>query len=362
MRPFIVLSALIFFSGFLVPHTAHASDAITRRDGFLLIWNSIGRPAEKTKEKPYLDLGPSDKGFLEITFAKARGFLNDKNERFRPNDPLTPSDAVLLLLRTRGVERLKADGSNDFMVLPDPPDLPVLAKKYDLSYNAESGSLTREELLDLMRDVDAKLASETHEVSLYSEKFHGRGTAFGETFDMNALTAAHRTFPANTLVRVTNIANGRSIIVRINDRGPFIQGREMDLSLASFTQIADRSIGKIRVRFERLGDAHLVQACHDDRFQQRITSDVRLDTGIPHSLGLGGTLNLSSFQPFVIRDVVYPDGTHTGVQTWVTKGETFAFTPSMIGSYVFLLGTKTGRMREMRTEVVECGGGSTLFP
>ena len=110
----------------------------------------------------------------------------------------------------------------------------------------------------------------------------------------------------------------------------------------------------VQVHFERLGDALIVQACHDHRYQKRITKDVRIDPGIPHALGLGATLNLSSFQPFVVRNVFYPDGADSGEQTWVTKGESFTFTPSVVGTYRFLLGTKTGRQREMTMEVVEC--------
>ncbi len=352
MRHFF-LSALIF-AGTLSSSVAFAAEPILRRDGFLLLWNSISRPAESTREKPYIDVSQGDRGFLEITYAKSRGILNDENVRFRPDEPLTPSDALLLLFRTRNIERLLEDGGNDFMELPNAPDVPALAKKYDLPFDPAASSLTEEMLLGLMRDLDAKLAAEVHEVSLYSEKFHGKGTAFGETFDMHALTAAHRSFPSNTLVRVRNIANGKTVVVRINDRGPFVQGRDMDLSLASFLAIAERSLGKIDVTFERLGDINLVQQCKDDRLQKRVTKDVRLNPGIPHSLALGTALQLTSDQSFVIRDIVYPDDARSGVQTWVTEGETFEFTPSVSGLYRFFLGTPAGRIRELRMEVREC--------
>ena len=337
-----------------LPTGVFAADTVTRRDGFLLIWQSISRPAEKTSEKPYIDVQQSDTGYLEITYAKSRGILNDTNERFRPMESLTPSDALLLLFRTRSVERLKENGDIDFMKLPDAPDLSALAEKYGMEENVEAPTMSREQLLSLMRDLDLKLAAEQHEASLYSEKFHGKGTAFGESFDMNAPTAAHRTFPVNTLVRVTNLANKKSVIVRINDRGPFVQGRDLDLSLGAFTTIAERSVGKIQTTFERLGDVDRVRRCKDDRFQKRITKDVRLQLGIPHSFALGATLQLRSDQPFVMRDIVYPDGGNVGTQTWVTKDETYQFTPSILGLYRFFVGTKIGRMREMTMEVVEC--------
>ena len=73
--------------------------------------------------------------------------------------------------------------------------------------------------------------------SWYGERHHGRRTASGETFDMRALTAAHRTLPFGTRVRVLNPATGDSVIVRINDRGPFKQGRVIDLSRAAAERI-----------------------------------------------------------------------------------------------------------------------------
>lgn len=66
--------------------------------------------------------------------------------------------------------------------------------------------------------------------SWYGPQFHGRQTANGERFDMNQMTAAHRTLPFGTKVRVTNRSNGRSVVVRINDRGPFVGNRVIDLS------------------------------------------------------------------------------------------------------------------------------------
>jgi peptidoglycan lytic transglycosylase len=73
--------------------------------------------------------------------------------------------------------------------------------------------------------------------SYYAEEFNGRTTANGERYDMHALTAAHRTLPFSTMVRVTNNENGRSVIVRINDRGPFKDDRVIDLSLEAAQRI-----------------------------------------------------------------------------------------------------------------------------
>ncbi|MEW2474537.1 septal ring lytic transglycosylase RlpA family protein [Micromonospora gifhornensis] len=83
--------------------------------------------------------------------------------------------------------------------------------------------------------------------------WQGQMTANGETFNPEDMTAAHKTLPFNSKVRVTNPANGKSITVRINDRGPFIAGRCLDLSRAAFAEIASLDLGHIEVRYEVLG-------------------------------------------------------------------------------------------------------------
>ncbi|SBT50054.1 septal ring lytic transglycosylase RlpA family protein [Micromonospora auratinigra] len=86
--------------------------------------------------------------------------------------------------------------------------------------------------------------------SFYDE---GQMTANGETFNPDALTAANKTLPFDTRVRVTNPANGKSVIVRINDRGPYVDGRCLDLSRAAFAAIASTNLGEVDVKYEVLG-------------------------------------------------------------------------------------------------------------
>ena len=88
--------------------------------------------------------------------------------------------------------------------------------------------------------------------SWYGPGFHGKTTANGETFDTNALTAAHKSLPFGTMVRVTHLLNGTSVVVRINDRGPFIPGRIIDLSKAAAREIDMISSGTARVRIQAL--------------------------------------------------------------------------------------------------------------
>ena len=78
--------------------------------------------------------------------------------------------------------------------------------------------------------------------SWYGREFHGRPTASGEPYDMFTLTAAHKILPIPSYARVTNLANGRQVVVRVNDRGPFVEGRVIDLSYA-----AAEALGRVRV-------------------------------------------------------------------------------------------------------------------
>lgn len=86
--------------------------------------------------------------------------------------------------------------------------------------------------------------------SWYGPGFHGNQTADGERFDMNALTAAHRTLPFNSYVRVTDLATGRSVIVRINDRGPYEAHRIIDLSARAARELGITDDGTARVRID----------------------------------------------------------------------------------------------------------------
>jgi rare lipoprotein A len=88
--------------------------------------------------------------------------------------------------------------------------------------------------------------------SWYGAKFHGRRTANGKTYDMNAATAAHANLPFGSLVRVVNPRTGKSRIVRINDRGPFVEGREIDISYAAAVRLGIEDRGLARVRLELL--------------------------------------------------------------------------------------------------------------
>lgn len=92
---------------------------------------------------------------------------------------------------------------------------------------------------------------ETGQASWYGDAHNGRPTATGEIFDMTALTAAHKTLPLPSLVEVTNLANGRRVVLRVNDRGPFVDGRIIDLSrgAADALDLRRAGVGEVRVRY-----------------------------------------------------------------------------------------------------------------
>ncbi|NLC92201.1 MAG: septal ring lytic transglycosylase RlpA family protein, partial [Treponema sp.] len=86
--------------------------------------------------------------------------------------------------------------------------------------------------------------------SYYAEDFHGKKTSNGEDFNMNSLTCAHKSLPFNTIIKVTNISNGKSVNVRVNDRGPFVLNREIDLSKAAAVQLDMIGKGTVKVKLE----------------------------------------------------------------------------------------------------------------
>lgn len=102
-----------------------------------------------------------------------------------------------------------------------------------------------------IRDVSSFLQSGI--ASWYGNRFQGRRTASGEYYNLHALTAAHRTLPIGSYVRVTAVKSARSVIVRINDRGPYVQGRVIDLSYAAAEALNLPRSGTLLVRIERVG-------------------------------------------------------------------------------------------------------------
>jgi rare lipoprotein A len=131
--------------------------------------------------------------------------------------------------------------------------------------------------------------------SWYGKKYHGRTTANGERFDMNALTAAHKRLPFGTKVRVTNLSNKRSLVVRINDRGPFAGGRIIDLSrrAAGILGFQQRGIARVRVQIVKVATKSARRYKHP---RQRTRRKVSSEKSIRESLARS-----RAYQPVTLR-------------------------------------------------------------
>lgn len=104
--------------------------------------------------------------------------------------------------------------------------------------------------IDTFHNPSNAIESVTGFASFYADAFDGKMTANGEIYNMYELTAAHKTYPFNTMIRVVNLANNKTVIVRINDRGPFVENRIIDLSLGAATQLGMDKTGVQEVRLE----------------------------------------------------------------------------------------------------------------
>jgi rare lipoprotein A len=148
--------------------------------------------------------------------------------------------------------------------------------------------------------------------SWYGAPFHGRQASNGEIYDMYKLTAAHRTLPFNTVVRVTNLGNGKSTVVRITDRGPFVENRIIDLSYAAAREIESIGPGVVPVRLEILSAIDPTAGFFTVQigaFRDRANAE-RLRT----RLGL-------SYSPILIQEFDSPNGSYYRVRVGKVSGE-----------------------------------------
>ena len=148
--------------------------------------------------------------------------------------------------------------------------------------------------------------------SWYGNPFHGRRASNGEVYDMYKLTAAHRTLPFETMVRVTNLDNGKSTTVRITDRGPFVNNRIIDLSLAAAREIESVGPGVVPVRIEVLGNVDVTAGL--------FTVQVGAFKDRGNAERLRDRLALS-YTPIFIRQYDSPEGTFYRLRVGKVSGE-----------------------------------------
>jgi peptidoglycan lytic transglycosylase len=148
--------------------------------------------------------------------------------------------------------------------------------------------------------------------SWYGAPFHGRRASDGEIYDMNQLTAAHRTLPFNTVVRVTNLTNGKSTVVRITDRGPFVEGRVIDLSFAAAKEIESVGPGVVPVRLEILSGGNPTEGY--------FTVQVGAFKDRGNAERLRDRLS-SNYSPIFIQQIATEDGAFYRVRVGKVSGE-----------------------------------------
>ena len=158
--------------------------------------------------------------------------------------------------------------------------------------DASQNSGPKRELHTLYRPTSAPTDKPTYHAegmaSWYGADFHGRPTASGERYDMHGISAAHRTMPLPSYARVTNLDNGRSIIVRVNNRGPFVHNRVIDLSTGSARALDFYKKGIARVRVEFVGRAPI-----DGTDDQMLLATLRMGSPAPAP----STVMLASAKP-----------------------------------------------------------------
>ena len=185
--------------------------------------------------------------------------------------------------------------------------------------------------------------------SYYAEAFHGKKTSNGERFNMYALTCAHKTLPFNTILKVTNLRNGKSVQVRVNDRGPFVSGREIDLSKAAAVKLGMIGTGTTKVRLEIIKKGlatkasvttakkaqemmHKIEAKNSGSGSKKTTNTHTKPTNVKRALGSRWDVQLGAFSSKAnanklaqkllqagFNGVVFVTNTSTGVTKVVIK-------------------------------------------
>ncbi|GAB3745269.1 septal ring lytic transglycosylase RlpA family protein [Lysobacter olei] len=191
-------------------------------------------------------------------------------------DPSTRGDYVAGGLYKPGVPDSTPDYVPNVDAIPEPE---VVAEPRSRAGNRSTYSVLGKQYR-VLADGDAAGYVEEGNASYYGQKFHGRRTSNLEVYDMYAFTAAHKTLPLPSFARVTNLDNGKSVVVRVNDRGPFHAGRIIDLSYAAAVKlgITQRGTGRVEVRaLTPNGDTRLASA--EPRAGKPSAMDRLLSTG-----------------------------------------------------------------------------------
>lgn len=213
------------------------------------------------KLRPFTDTPTSAWYTKYLKAAKEKGIISGYEDgSFKPEKNINLAEALKIFLNS--YSELQYPNIDDFLYNDTP------ASEWFTKFTAYAGSKGIINIYDsntvnpdqdmirgyLAEIIYRKIMSEDGydfgRATYYGAAVQGNGTASGETFDLNKFTAAHKTLPFGTIVRVTNLANNQSVDVKINDRGPYGPGRVLDLSSSAFKEIASLSAGVITVQYK----------------------------------------------------------------------------------------------------------------
>lgn len=218
---------------------------------------------KKKLKKPFRDVKRSDWFFHTVREAKKHGIVSGTgNGKFRPNEPVKLAEALRMLFQASGIEKDEMTGeipggiSADAWYAQDiahAVSQTILTQQENGAIFPPEEELTRGELsLLLYRFLKTQDNMNFGYASWYGDGLAKTKIPNGHEYKEKNLTAAHKTLPFGTIVRVTNMANGKEIDVVVNDRGPYVTGRIIDLSKSAFRALEDPGMGLILVQIEPL--------------------------------------------------------------------------------------------------------------
>ena len=224
--------------------------------------NSIGGINFADNPLTFTDVYKSTWYYPYIKKAVERGIVNGYPDgTFKPSNTINRAESFKIIMESDGItlpevtEDPFADVKKDQWFAKYILEAKIREIIYVTMQNTVNPDreMTRARFAELMyRYIRSKEQHKFGKASYYSDSLAGYGTSSGESYDPTKMTAAHKTLPFGTVVRVTNLANGKSVHVKINDRGPFVTGRSLDLSRVAFEEIASPSSGIIWVEYEVL--------------------------------------------------------------------------------------------------------------
>lgn len=235
-------------------NTFKPENEVTRAEALKMILASSKKEVSDGSGLTFSDVVESDWFHSYLNTALNLGIISGYADgTFKPNETVNRVEALKMLLQARDIELSEGDewyekyldfAIEHALIVPDANG------DYLPSNHVSRGELS-EMIYRLYKDAYSG-AVEYGGATWYGGRFIGTGTASGDIYDADQLTAAHKTLPFGTIVKVTNLSNGLSVTVKINDRGPYRDGYVIDLSTSAFEKIANLSTGVLNVRVETL--------------------------------------------------------------------------------------------------------------